>query len=151
MTQQDPRREELNRRLEEMDARALQGGGERAIARQHERGKLTARERVDAFFDPGTFREMDRFVTHDCADFGMEEKKVLGDGVITGYGRVDGRLVYIFAQDFTVLGGSLSGAYARKVCKIMDLALNIGAPIVGLNDSGGARIQEGVKSSRRNS
>jgi propionyl-CoA carboxylase beta chain len=129
-----------------MDKRALLGGGERAIERQHERGKLTARERVDAFFDPGSFREMDRFVTHDCTDFGMEDKKVLGDGVITGYGRVDGRLIYIFAQDFTVLGGSLSGAYARKVCKIMDLAMKSGAPIVGLNDSGGARIQEGVKS-----
>jgi propionyl-CoA carboxylase beta chain len=129
-----------------MDAEALQGGDPDAIERQHARGKLTARERIDALLDPGTFRELDRFVTHDCDDFGMEGKKVLGDGVVTGYGRVDGRLVYLFAQDFTVFGGSLSGAYARKICKVMDLAMRNGAPVLGLNDSGGARIQEGVKS-----
>ncbi len=133
-------------RLADMNERALQGGGEKAVARQHERGKLTARERIEALLDPGTFRELDRFVTHDCTDFGMEGKKVLGDGVVTGYGRVDGRLVYLFAQDFTVFGGSLSGAYARKICKVMDLAVRNGAPVLGLNDSGGARIQEGVVS-----
>ena len=139
-------RDQLFNRLAEMDALALQGGGPKAIERQHARGKLTARERIDALLDPGTFRELDRFVTHDCADFGMDDKKVLGDGVVTGYGRIDGRLVYLFAQDFTVFGGSLSGAYARKVCKVMDLAVRNGAPVLGLNDSGGARIQEGVKS-----
>ena len=139
-------RDQLFNRLAEMDAKALQGGGPKAVERQHARGKLTARERIDALLDPGTFRELDRFVTHDCVDFGMEDKKVLGDGVVTGYGRIDGRLVYLFAQDFTVFGGSLSGAYARKICKVMDLAMRNGAPFLGLNDSGGARIQEGVKS-----
>ena len=138
--------EDLENGLAERNAQALLGGGEAAIKKQHERGKWTARERIDAFLDPGTFREMDRFVMHDCRDFGMEEKKIYGDGVVTGYGRVEGRLVYVFAQDFTVFGGSLSGSYARKICKIMDLAVRNGAPIVGLNDSGGARIQEGVKS-----
>jgi propionyl-CoA carboxylase beta chain len=138
--------EDLENRLAERNAQALLGGGEAAIKKQHERGKWTARERIDAFLDPGTFREMDRFVMHDCRDFGMEDKKIYGDGVVTGYGRVEGRLVYVFAQDFTVFGGSLSGSYARKICKIMDLAVRNGAPIVGLNDSGGARIQEGVKS-----
>jgi len=138
--------EDLEARLVERTQKALLGGGQTAIDKQHERGKWTARERIDAFLDSGTFREMDRFVTHDCADFGMEKKKVYGDGVVTGYGRVDGRLVYVFAQDFTVFGGSLSGAYARKICKIMELAVRNGAPVIGLNDSGGARIQEGVKS-----
>ena len=138
--------EDLEARLLERTEQALIGGGQAAIDKQHERGKWTARERIHAFLDPGTFREMDRFVTHDCADFGMEKKKVYGDGVVTGYGRVEGRLVYVFAQDFTVFGGSLSGAYARKICKIMELAVRNGAPVVGLNDSGGARIQEGVKS-----
>ena len=136
----------LYARLDDMNARALAGGGAAAVARQHAAGKRTARERVDLLLDPGTFQELDRFVTHDCTDFGMAEKKVLGDGVVTGYGRIDGRLVYVFAQDFTVFGGSLSGAYARKICKIMDLALKNGAPVIGLNDSGGARIQEGVVS-----
>ena len=116
------------------------------MEKQHARGKLTARERLDALLDPGSFRELDRFVVHDCRDFGMDARKVPGDGVVTGYGRIDGRLVYVFAQDFTVFGGSLSGAYARKICKVMDMALKNGAPIIGLNDSGGARIQEGVKS-----
>jgi propionyl-CoA carboxylase beta chain len=138
--------EDLENKLNERNAQALLGGGEAAIEKQHERGKWTARERIDAFVDPGTFREMDRFVMHDCRDFGMENKKIYGDGVVTGYGRVEGRLVYVFAQDFTVFGGSLSGSYARKICKIMDLAVRNGAPIIGLNDSGGARIQEGVKS-----
>jgi propionyl-CoA carboxylase beta chain len=136
----------LESTLLERSALAELGGGQAALDKQHERGKWTARERIDAFLDPGTFREMDRFVTHDCADFGMDQKKIYGDGVVTGYGRVDGRLVYLFAQDFTVFGGSLSGAYAKKVCKIMDMAVRNGAPMVGLNDSGGARIQEGVKS-----
>ncbi|MCA9571424.1 MAG: acyl-CoA carboxylase subunit beta, partial [Myxococcales bacterium] len=108
--------------------------------------KLTARERLELFLDPGTFVELDKLKTHRCTDFGMEKQKVLGDGVVTGYGRVDGRLVYVFGQDFTVFGGSLSAAHARKICKVMDLAMNNGAPIVGLNDSGGARIQEGVAS-----
>ncbi len=132
--------------LAERSEEALLGGGEAAIERQHERGKLTARERVDELLDPGSFRELDRFVVHDCSDFGMADKKVPGDGVVTGYGRIDGRLVYVFAQDFTVFGGSLSAAYARKICKVMDLAVKNGAPIIGLNDSGGARIQEGVAS-----
>ena len=139
-------RTQLHDRLDQMNAEALEGGGAGAIERQHARGKKTARERIDALVDPGTFRELDRFVVHDCGDFGMADKKVLGDGVITGYGRMDGRLVYVFAQDFTVFGGSLSGAYARKICKIMDLAMKNGAPVIGLNDSGGARIQEGVVS-----
>ncbi len=136
----------LLERLEAMNAEAMLGGGADAIQKQHERGKLSARERVDALLDPGSFRELDRFVTHTCTEFGMADKKVLGDGVITGYGRIDGRLVYVFAQDFTVFGGSLSGAYARKICKIMDMAMKNGAPVIGLNDSGGARIQEGVES-----
>jgi len=134
------------RKLEEMEARALEGGGPDRIERQHEAGKLTARERIDALLDPGSFVELDKFVTHRCADFGMQEQKILGDGVITGYGAVDGRKVCVFAQDFTVFGGSLSGAYAAKICKVMDLATKIGAPVIGLNDSGGARIQEGVES-----
>src|SRR5205807_367274 len=106
----------------------------------------TARERLDALLDAGTFVEQGRFVVHRCGDFDMQDQQILGDGVITGYGRIDGRLVYVFAQDFTVFGGSLSGAYAEKICKIMDLAMKTGAPVIGLNDSGGARIQEGVVS-----
>lgn len=139
-------RDEMYARLQEKNRLAQLGGGEVAIEKQHARGKQTARERIDAFVDPGTFRELDAFVTHGCRDFGMDKKKVLGDGVVTGYGRVDGRLVYLFAQDFTVFGGSLSGAFAKKICKVMDLAIRNGAPIIGLNDSGGARIQEGVGS-----
>jgi len=133
-------------RLEAMEAEAARGGGEERIAKQHDAGKLTAHERIQALLDPGSFVEMDRFVTHRCADFGMSEQKILGDGVVTGYGTIAGRTVCVFAQDFTVFGGSLSGAYAAKICKIMDLATKIGAPVVGLNDSGGARIQEGVES-----
>jgi len=133
-------------RLEEMNKAALAGGGEARVARQHAAGRKTARERVVGLFDAGTFRELDRFVTHTCTDFGMEEQKVPGDGVVTGYGRIDGRLVYVFAQDFTVFGGSLSHAFAEKICKVMDLAGRNGAPLIGLNDSGGARIQEGVAS-----
>ncbi len=133
-------------RLEDMERRALEGGGPKRVERQHAAGKLTARERLDLLCDPGTFVELDKFVTHRCADFGMQAEKILGDGVVTGYGEIDGRVTYLFAQDFTVFGGSLSGAYATKICKVMDLAMKVGAPVVGLNDSGGARIQEGVVS-----
>jgi propionyl-CoA carboxylase beta chain len=133
-------------RLKEMEARAIIGGGQTRIDKQHDAGKLTARERIAALLDDGSFVEMDKFVTHRCADFGMQEQRILGDGVVTGYGTVDGRTICVFAQDFTVFGGSLSGAYAQKICKIMDLATKIGCPVIGLNDSGGARIQEGVES-----
>lgn len=132
--------------LKEKNERALLGGGLTRIEKQHQAGKLTARERVDLLLDPGTFVEMDRFVQHSCSDFGMGENKMLGDGVVTGYGEVRGRLTYVFAQDFTVFGGSLGLAHARKICKAMDLAAKVGAPLIGLNDSGGARIQEGVVS-----
>jgi propionyl-CoA carboxylase beta chain len=134
------------RRLEEMEAKAQLAGGRARVAKQHEAGKLTARERVAALLDEGSFVELDKFVTHRCADFGMQEQKILGDGVVTGHGMVDGRPVCVFAQDFTVFGGSLSGAYAQKICKVMELATKIGCPVIGLNDSGGARIQEGVES-----
>jgi len=133
-------------KLDELNRLALQAGGEARIKKQHDAGKLTARERVDLLLDPGSFVELDRLVTHRCTDFGMEEQKIPGDGVVTGYGTVDGRQVCVFAQDFTVFGGSLSSAYASKICKIMDLAIRVGAPVIGLNDSGGARIQEGVAS-----
>jgi propionyl-CoA carboxylase beta chain len=122
------------------------GGGTDRIQAQHDKGKLTARERIGLLVDPGSFVEFDRFVTHRASGFGLEQQRPLGDGVVTGYGRVEGRLVYLFAQDFTVFGGSLAEAHAQKICKIMDLAVRNGAPIVGLNDSGGARIQEGVVS-----
>jgi propionyl-CoA carboxylase beta chain len=138
--------EEKLKKLEQMNETALLGGGEVRIQRQHDAGKLTARERIDQLFDPGTFVEIDAFVTHRCTDFGMQDKKTLGDGVVTGYGRVAGRLVFVFAQDFTVFGGSLSGAFAEKICKVMDFAAKVGAPVVGLNDGAGARIQEGVVS-----
>ncbi len=138
----DPRRAFL----EKMAADAERGGGEERIAKQHEAGKLTARERIELLLDPGSFVELDKFKTHRCSDFGMEKQKIPGDGVVTGYGLVEGRQVFVFAQDFTVFGGSLSGAYAEKICKIMDLAKEVGCPVVGLNDSGGARIQEGVVS-----
>jgi propionyl-CoA carboxylase beta chain len=133
-------------RLDDINARALLGGGEDRIKKQHEGGKLTARERVDLLVDPGSFIEIGRLVVHRCADFGMDDQKIPGDGVVTGHGLIDGRKVFVFAQDFTVFGGSLSGAYAQKICKVMDLAIKVGAPIIGLNDSGGARIQEGVES-----
>jgi propionyl-CoA carboxylase beta chain len=129
-----------------MERKALEGGGPERVQKQHEARKLTARERIDLLLDPGTFTELDKFVTHRSHDFGMGDKKILGDGVITGYGNVEGRQVFVFAQDFTVFGGSLSGAYAQKICKVMDLATRVGAPVIGLNDSGGARIQEGVES-----
>jgi propionyl-CoA carboxylase beta chain len=132
--------------LEERLRRASEGGGPERRERQHREGKLIARERVEALLDDGTFEELDALVEHRCLDFGMAEQKVPGDGVVSGYGKVDGRLVYVFAQDFTVFGGSLSETNAQKICKVMDLAVKMGAPIVGLNDSGGARIQEGVAS-----
>src|SRR6476659_9734900 len=132
--------------LEDLERRAELGGGEERLRRQHEAGKLTARERIDLLFDPGTFQEIDKLVTHRCRDFGMDEQIVPGDGVVAGQGRVEGRAVYAFAQDFTVFGGSLSETNAAKIVKIMDLAVKMGAPVVGLNDSGGARIQEGVMS-----
>jgi propionyl-CoA carboxylase beta chain len=136
------RLEELRRR----HAAAEEGGGPERRERQHREGKLSARERVDLLLDEGTFEEMDKLVTHRCRDFGMDEQIVPGDGFVTGYGRINERLAYVFAQDFTVFGGSLSESNAQKICKIMDLALKMGAPIIGLNDSGGARIQEGVVS-----
>ncbi len=124
--------------------KARMGGGEKAIQKQHERGKYTARERIAQLLDEGSFEEMDMFVTHRCHNFGQEKKSFLGDGVVTGYGTIDGRLVYVFAQDFTVFGGSLSETMALKICKVMDQAMKMGAPVIGLNDSGGARIQEGI-------
>ena len=139
---EDPRIEELRTRRES----AAMGGGAQAIQRQHDRGKLTARERIDLLVDPDTFEEMDPFKVHRCRDFGMDDRKVPGDGVITGLCRINGRPAAVFAQDFTVFGGSLSGANAEKVCKLMDVAMKIGCPVIGLNDSGGARIQEGVVS-----
>ncbi|MEO6349798.1 MAG: acyl-CoA carboxylase subunit beta [Candidatus Limnocylindrales bacterium] len=129
-----------------MRAESRLGGGEARIVQQHDRGKLTARERLDLLLDPGSFVEFDAFVTHRANDFGLENERYLGDGVVTGHGTIDGRLVFVFSQDFTVFGGSLSEAHAEKICKIMDLAVEVGAPIIGLNDSGGARIQEGVVS-----
>jgi len=132
--------------LADLERRAELGGGEDRLRRQRDAGKLTARERIDLLFDPGTFEELDKFVTHRCSDFGMADQVVPGDGVVCGYGRINGRLAYAFAQDFTVFGGSLSETNAAKIVKIMDLAVKMGAPVVGLNDSGGARIQEGVLS-----
>ena len=133
-------------RLERMRAEALLGGGAVRLERQHAWGKLSARERLDLLLDPGSFVELDAFVTHRATEFGLDEQHFLGDGVVTGHGTIDGRLVFVFSQDFTVFGGSLSEAYAEKICKIMDLAMKVGAPVIGLNDSGGARIQEGVAS-----
>ncbi|MFO8128402.1 MAG: acyl-CoA carboxylase subunit beta [Bacteroidales bacterium] len=132
--------------FEEKSQEAELGGGQERIERQHNAGRKTARERIKMLMDPGTFVEIDKFVRHRCTDFGMEKKKIMGDGVVCGYGKIDGRLTYVFAQDFTVFGGTLSRANADKIVKIMDLALKMGAPIIGLNDSGGARIQEGVQS-----
>ncbi|HEX2222453.1 MAG TPA: acyl-CoA carboxylase subunit beta [Candidatus Limnocylindria bacterium] len=129
-----------------MRREAKLGGGEERIAQQHDRGKLTARERLELLLDEGTFTELDEFVTHRASDFGLDEARYLGDGVVTGFGRIDGRSVFVYAQDFTVFGGSLSEAHAEKICKVMDLAMQNGAPIIGLSDSGGARIQEGVVS-----
>ena len=138
----EDRREKLRRLREE----AMRGGGEERVKRQHDQGKLTARERVAVLLDEGSFEELDMFVTHRTTDFGMADRKILGDGVVTGSGKIDGRPVFVFSQDFTVFGGSLSETYAEKICKVMDLAMKVGAPVIGLNDSGGARIQEGVRS-----
>ncbi len=132
--------------LSEMRAQSQAGGGEERIKRQHDSGRGTARERLDILLDPGSFREMDAFVTHRSTDFGLENQRPLGDSVVTGWGTVNGRLVYVFSQDFTIMGGSLSKAHAEKICKVMDTAMKVGAPVIGLNDSGGARIQEGVDS-----
>jgi propionyl-CoA carboxylase beta chain len=145
----DDRRQQGSRslqRLDEMNRLAESGGGAERLAKQRATGKMTARERIEFLLDDGTFEELDKFVTHRCQDFRMQEQQLLGDGVVSGYGRIDGRLVYVFAQDFTVFGGSLSETNAAKICKLMDLAMRMGAPLIGLNDSGGARIQEGVVS-----
>ncbi|MEA2676188.1 MAG: propionyl-CoA carboxylase beta chain [Chloroflexota bacterium] len=133
-------------RLRDLRAQAQLGGGQERIDTQHERGKLTARERLELLLDPGSLVEFDAFVTHRATDFGLDAQRYLGDGVVTGHGKIDGRLVFVFSQDFTVFGGSLSEAHAEKICKVMDLAVRVGAPVIGLNDSGGARIQEGVVS-----
>jgi acetyl-CoA carboxylase carboxyltransferase component len=138
--------EDRIKQLIELNAQAELGGGQDKIDSQHKKGKLTARERIEHLLDKDSFEELDKFVVHRCHDFGMEKQKIFGDGVVTGYGRINGRLVYVFSQDFTVFGGSLSGPFGEKVCKIMDLAVKNGAPVIGLNDSGGARIQEGVVS-----
>jgi propionyl-CoA carboxylase beta chain len=133
-------------RVRELSRQAELGGGEERLKRQRDAGRMTARERIEFLLDPGTFVELDKFKTHRCTDFGMDQKKIPGDGVVTGYGTIDGRQVCIFSQDFTVIGGSLSGAYAEKVVKVMDLSMKTGCPMIGLNDGGGARIQEGVVS-----
>lgn len=138
--------QEIMKRLEDMRAQARLGGGQARIDAQHAKGKLTARERLDVLLDEGSFEEWDMFVEHRCSDFGMTQQKVPGDGVVTGWGTIEGRLVFVFSQDFTVFGGSLSEAHAEKICKVMDQAMKVGAPVIGLNDSGGARIQEGVAS-----
>ena len=127
-------------------AAARLGGGQKRIDAQHRKGKLTARERIDVLLDPGSFEEVDMYVEHNCVDFGMETQKIPGDGVVTGSGTINGRLVFLFSQDFTVFGGSLSERHAEKICKVMDNAMKVGAPVIGMNDSGGARIQEGVAS-----
>ncbi|MDI1244882.1 MAG: carboxyl transferase domain-containing protein, partial [Rhodoferax sp.] len=132
--------------LEKKRELARMGGGQNRIDAQHKKGKLTARERLEVLLDEGTFEEWDMFVEHRCSDFGMQDNKIPGDGVVTGYGMINGRLVFVFSQDFTVFGGALSEAHAEKICKIMDQAMKVGAPVIGLNDSGGARIQEGVAS-----
>ena len=133
--------EEKINHLRELNEQAERGGGKRRIDAQHAKGKLTARERIDALIDPGSFQEIDKFVVHQCTEFGIDERKIPGDGVVTGYGTIDGRLVYMFSQDFTVFGGSLGEMFAKKVCKLMDLAMKAGAPVIGLNDSGGNAYQ----------
>ncbi|WP_439185504.1 acyl-CoA carboxylase subunit beta [Carboxylicivirga taeanensis] len=134
------------KKLIDLRTEAKLGGGEKRIEKHHSQGKMTARERIEVLLDDGSFEELDMFVTHRCTNFGMEKNKVLGDGVVTGHGTIDGRVVYVYAQDFTVFGGSLSETMAQKICKIMDMAMKVGAPVIGINDSGGARIQEGVTS-----
>ncbi|MGR8950758.1 MAG: acyl-CoA carboxylase subunit beta, partial [Gammaproteobacteria bacterium] len=138
--------QEIIDQLEQRRAAAIAGGGQKRIDAQHGKGKLTARERIEVLLDEGSFEEWDMLVEHRCTDFGMEEQKIPGDGVVTGYGTINGRLVFVFSQDFTVFGGALSEPHAEKICKIMDQAMKVGAPVIGLNDSGGARIQEGVAS-----
>jgi len=133
-------------RMRALREKTLAGGGAKAVERQHEQGKLTARERLDLLLDEGSFVELDRYVEHQCDSFGMEAKKFPGDGVVTGHGTIEGRPLFVFSQDFTVVGGSLGAAHAQKICKVMELALKVGVPVIGLNDSGGARIQEGVAS-----
>lgn len=141
MANQDKIKELIDKRVQ-----ARLGGGEKRIESQHQKGKFTARERIDLLLDEGSFEEFDMFVTHRCTNFGLEKTKFLGDGVVTGHGTIDGRVVYVFSQDFTVFGGSLSETFAQKICKVMDMAMKVGAPVIGINDSGGARIQEGVTS-----
>ncbi|MCG8359400.1 MAG: methylmalonyl-CoA carboxyltransferase, partial [Kiloniellales bacterium] len=138
--------QDILRRLEAKRDGARAGGGPRRVEAQHGKGKLTARERIEALLDTDSFEEWDMFVEHRCNDFGMPDTKVPGDGVVTGYGTINGRLVFVFSQDFTVFGGALSETHAEKICKVMDQAMRVGAPLIGLNDSGGARIQEGVSS-----
>jgi len=138
--------EQKIKELIDLREKAKLGGGPKRIEAQHKKGKYTARERIDMLLDEGSFEEFDMFVSHRCIDFGLDKESYLSDGVVTGYGTIDGRLVYVFSQDFTVFGGSLSEMFAAKICKIMDMAMKVGAPVIGINDSGGARIQEGVKS-----
>ena len=132
--------------LEKRREAARMGGGQKRIDAQHAKGRLTARERIDVLLDEGSFEELDMYVEHNCTDFGMEETKIPGDGVVTGSGTINGRLVFVYSQDFTVFGGSLSERHAEKICKVLDNAMKVGAPVIGINDSGGARIQEGVAS-----
>ncbi|MCL1821786.1 MAG: methylmalonyl-CoA carboxyltransferase, partial [Prolixibacteraceae bacterium] len=139
MNNQDKIKQLIDLRVE-----AKLGGGQKRIDAQHEKGKYTARERIDMLLDEGSFEELDMFVTHRCQNFEMEKTKFLGDGVVTGHGTIDGRTVFVYAQDFTIFGGSLSETMALKICNVMDMAMKMGAPIIGINDSGGARIQEGV-------
>ncbi|MSO23678.1 MAG: acyl-CoA carboxylase subunit beta [Acidobacteria bacterium] len=146
MAKEAPEQDPLLQRLSDLNREAEAGGGAERQAKQRSAGKLTARERIEFLLDDDSFGELDKFVTHRCQDFGMQEQQFPGDGVVSGYGRIEGRLVYVFAQDFTVFGGSLSETNAQKICKVMDLAMKMGAPVIGLNDSGGARIQEGVVS-----
>jgi propionyl-CoA carboxylase beta chain len=137
---------DLLQQLDQRNKQAMEGGGADKVKKQHESGKLTARERIDRLLDKGTFVEADRFKVHRCTDFDMADKKIPGDGVVTGYGMIHGRQAFVYAQDFTAFGGSLSLAHAEKICKVMQMAMKVGAPCIGLNDSGGARIQEGVMS-----
>src|SRR5438128_9272164 len=146
MSQQKPKRQSKLDQLREREQEAEQGGGAARVEKQHAAGKMTARERVEFLLDEGTFQEFDKLVEHRSRDFGMDKQVYPGDGVITGHGLIDGRKVFVFAQDFTVFGGSLSETHAEKICKVMDLAMKVGSPLIGLNDSGGARIQEGVLS-----
>ena len=138
--------QDIIRALERKRAAARQGGGKKRIEAQHAKGKLTARERIELLLDEASFEEYDMFVEHRCVDFGMGKQTVPGDGVVTGWGTVNGRIVFVFSQDFTVFGGALSESHAMKICKVMDQAMKVGAPVIGINDSGGARIQEGIDS-----